>query len=306
MMDAITKTLLEQTAGLHEIPQGAYNIRQDGKLLSRNCNEQIQIVSKQDKDGIDIIISPNTHNQSVHIPVIITQGGLNDLVYNDFYIGENCDVLIVAGCGIHNDTNQNSRHDGIHTFHIGKNAKVKYVEKHLGIGQNTGEKNLNPTTRIEMETNSCFTMETVQLGGVNYADRKTTASLQANATLVINEKILTTNQQKATTDFTVELLGDNAKVEVTSRSVAKDNSYQAFNSNIIGKAQCFGHVECDGILADHAVINSTPQISAQNVNATLVHEAAIGKISADQLIKLMTLGLTQAEAEQQIINGFLS
>ena len=306
MMDSITQMLLEQTSDLHDIPQGAYNIRKDGKLLSRNCNEQIQIVSKTDKDGIDIIIAPNTRNQSVHIPVIITQGGLNDLVYNDFYIGENCDVLIVAGCGIHNNTDQNSQHNGIHTFHIGKNAKVKYVEKHLGIGQNIGETNLNPTTQIKMDTNSHFTMETVQIGGVNHANRQTVATLQTNATLIINEKILTTDRQNATTNFTVELVGDDAKVEVTSRSVAKDYSYQAFNSNVIGKAQCFGHVECDGILSDHAVINSTPQISAQNLNATLVHEAAIGKISADQITKLMTLGLTKEQAEQQIINGFLS
>jgi len=306
MMDEITRELLVQTSDLHEIPQGAYNIRKDGKLLSRNCNAAIQIVSKKDKDGIDIIVAPNTQNQSVHIPVVITQGGLHDLVYNDFYIGENCDVLIVAGCGIHNATDQNSSHDGIHTFHIGKNAKVKYVEKHIGMGQNRGEKNLNPTTQIEMAENSYFEMETVQLGGVNHADRKTNATLHANATLIINEKILTTDKQKAVTNFTVELVGNHSKVEVTSRSVAKDHSFQAFNSNVIGKAQCFGHVECDGILSDQAVINSTPQISAQNVDATLVHEAAIGKISADQLIKLMTLGLTQEEAEKQIINGFLS
>lgn len=305
-MDEITRELLEKTADLHEIPQGAYNIRKDGKLLSRNCSKDIEIVSKKDKDGIDIIVAPNTKNQSVHIPVIITQGGLDDLVYNDFYIGDNCDVLIVAGCGIHNNTSKNSSHDGIHTFHIGKNARVKYVEKHVGLGQNVGEKNLNPTTKIHMKENSFFEMETVQLGGVNYADRKTDATLQENATLIINEKILTTEMQKAKTKFTVELVGNNSKVEVTSRSVAKDCSYQEFNSNVIGKAKCFGHVECDGILSDNAVINSTPKISAQNVNAMLVHEAAIGKISEEQLTKLMTLGLTQEEAEKQIINGFLS
>ncbi|MCQ2381722.1 MAG: SufD family Fe-S cluster assembly protein [Clostridia bacterium] len=305
-MDDITKQLLELTSDLHEIPQGAYNIRKDGKLLSRNCNEQIQIISKQDKDGIDIIIAPHTKNQSVHIPVVITQGGLSDLVYNDFYIGEDCDVLIVAGCGLHNDTDQNSSHNGIHSFHIGKNAKVKYVEKHIGIGQNTGEKNIHPTTLISMEDSSYFEMETTQLSGVNFANRKTGATLKNNATLVINEKISTTNKQKATTDFNVELIGDNAKVEVTSHSVAKDNSFQEFNSTIIGKSKCFGHVECDGILCDHAIINSTPKISAQNVDAMLVHEAAIGKISEDQIIKLMTLGLTKEEAEQEIINGFLS
>ncbi len=305
-MDAITKELLAKTSDLHEIPQGAYNIRKDGQLLSRNTTDNIQIVSKKDQDGIDIIIAPHTKNQSVHIPVIITQGGLNDLVYNDFYIGEGCDVLIVAGCGIHNDSNQNSSHNGIHTFHIGKNARVKYVEKHLGLGQGQAEKNLNPTTNIWMENHSYFEMETLQLGGVNHAERKTQATLKANATLIINEKILTTGQQKATTNFTVELVGNDAKVEVTSRSVAQNHSFQAFNSNIIGKAKCFGHVECDGIISEQAVINSTPQISAQNVDAVLVHEAAIGKISEDQIVKLMTLGLTQEEAEKCIINGFLS
>ena len=305
-MDTITKELLIQTSDLHEIPQGAYNIRKDGQLLSRNTTTEIQIVSKSNKDGIDIIIAPNTKNQSVHIPVVITQGGLTDLVYNDFYIGENSDVLIVAGCGIHNNSDQDSSHNGIHTFHIGKNAKVKYVERHIGFGDSVGEKNLNPTTEILMDENSYFEMETVQLGGVNFADRNTNATLKTNATLIINEKILTSDQQEAMTNFNVELIGDNSKVEVTSRSVAKNQSFQEFNSNIIGKAKCFGHVECDGILSDNAVINSTPKISAQNINAMLVHEAAIGKISEDQIIKLMTLGLTQEEAEKHIINGFLS
>ncbi len=304
-MDTITKELLIQTSDLHEIPQGAYNIRKDGQLLSRNTTTEIQIVSKSDKDGIYIIIAPNTKNQSVHIPVVITQGGLTDLVYNDFYIGENSDVLIVAGCGIHNNSDQDSSHNGIHTFHIGKNAKVKYVERHIGFGDNVGEKNLNPTTEILMDENSYFEMETVQLGGVNFADRNTNATLKTNATLIINEKILTSDQQEAMTNFNVELIGDNSKVEVTSRSVAKNQSFQEFNSNIIGKAKCFGHVECDGILSDNAVINSTPKISAQNINAMLVHEAAIGKISEDQIIKLKTLGLIQEEAEKHIIYGFL-
>lgn len=305
-MDEITKELLKQTSDLHEIPQGAFNIRKDGKLLTRNCTAEIEIVSKKDKDGIDIIVAPNTKNKSVHIPVVITQGGLNDLVYNDFYIGENSDVLIVAGCGIHNNTNKNSGHNGIHSFHIGKNARVRYVEKHVGIGANVGEKNINPTTKINMKSGSYFEMETVQLGGVNYADRVTSATLDENATLIISEKILTTDMQKAKTKFTVELVGNNSKVEVTSRAVARDCSFQEFTSNVIGKAKCFGHVECDGILSDNAVINSTPKISAQNVNAMLVHEAAIGKISEEQLTKLMTLGLTEEEAEKQIISGFLS
>lgn len=304
-MNEITKELLEKIADLHDIPQGAYNIRENGKPLARNCTDEIEIVSKKDKDGIDIIVKPNTKKQSVHIPVVVSMGGFNDLVYNDFYIGDNSDVLIVAGCGIHNNSNQKSSHNGIHSFYIGKNCKVKYVEKHLALGTLKTEKILNPVTNIEVGENSVFEMETVQLGGVTYSNRETYAKLNDNATLVIGEKILTTGTDVAKTSFDVDLVGFNSKVEVVSRAVAKDNSVQEFNSNLVGMNKCFGHVECDGVISENAEIASTPKIIAKNIDASLVHEAAIGKISEEQIIKLMTLGLSKEEAEQKIIDGFL-
>lgn len=301
----IDKELLNQISDLHTIEQGSYNIRKNGEALARYSTSDIEIVPKKDKPGIDIIIKPNVINKSVHIPVIISQGGLNDQVYNDFYVGENSDVLIVAGCGIHNTSDKDSQHDGIHTFHLDKNSKVKYVEKHLGLGNNTVGKILNPTTQVFMDENSTLIMETAQLGGVTYSDRKTFASLQKNAKLLIKENILTTSNQQAKTFFDVELLGDSSSVEVKSRSVAKDNSYQEFVSNIKGKADCYGHVECDGIIDGDAHIISTPQISALNRNANLVHEAQVGKIAGEQLEKLMTLGLTHQEACDKIIAGYL-
>jgi len=304
-MNKIEKDLLAQIADLHSIPEGAYNIRENGKALSRNSTADIEIIPKTDKSGIDIIVKPNVKNKSVHIPVIITVGGLTDLVYNDFYIGENADVTIVAGCGIHNPTDNKSEHNGIHSFHLGKNSKVLYIEKHLGVGKGSGEKILNPVTKIVMKENSAFTMETTQLGGVSSAVRTTQAKLYDNAKLIIKEKILTTQSQTAKTKFNVELIGKDSSVDVLSRSVAKDNSYQCFNSQVKGKNHCFGHVACDGILVDNARIDSTPKIVCENVNATLVHEAAIGKIAGDQLTKLMTLGLTEQEAEDLIIKGFL-
>lgn len=305
-MNRIEESLLRDIADLHGVPEGAYNIRENGKLASRHSTDEIEIVSKTDKSGIDIRVRAGVKNRSVHIPVLVTAGGFDDLVYNDFYIGEGADVLIVAGCGIHNDTADKSSHDGLHTFHLAKNCRVRYVEKHLGTGSGTGEKNMNPTTKIDMREGSYFEMETVQLGGVSYSLRKTEAKLRADAELVIKEKILTDREQKAITEFKVSLLGDNSRVDVASRSVARGNSYQDFRSKVIGRAACFGHVSCDGILIGNSVIRSTPEISAENVNATLVHEAAIGKIAGDQLIKLMTLGLSPQEAEDLIIKGFIS
>lgn len=304
-LDKTDNELLEQIADMHGVPQGSFNIRKNGQSIARKSDSDIEIVSKTDKSGIDIIVKPNVKNKSVHIPVIITVGDLSDLVYNDFYIGENADVLIVAGCGIHNPTNQTSQHDGIHTFHLEKNCKVKYVEKHLGVGTGSGDKILNPTTEIFMKDGSAFEMETIQLGGVSYSNRKTNAKLDNNTKLVIKEKILTSDKQKAITTFNVTLRGENSSVEVTSRSVAKDKSSQKFVSNLHGQNQCFGHVECDGILLDNAKIISEPKITAENINATLIHEAAIGKIAGDQLIKLQTLGLSEEEAQDQIIKGFL-
>lgn len=307
-MDKINQTdseLLAQIADMHGVPQGSFNIRKNGQSIARNSDSDIEIVSKTDKSGIDIIVKPGVKNKSVHIPVIITVGNLSDLVYNDFYIGKGADVLIVAGCGIHNPTNQKSQHDGIHTFHLEEDCKVKYIEKHLGVGLGSGEKVLNPTTEIYMKNGSEFEMETIQIGGVSYSNRKTKAVLDDNTKLIIKEKIKTDKKQKAITAFDVVLKGKNSSVEVISRSVAKDSSRQKFVSNLHGRNECFGHVECDGIILDKAQIISEPKITAENINATLIHEAAIGKIAGDQLIKLQTLGLSEEEAQAQIIKGFL-
>lgn len=303
-MNNLEQKLFEKLTDLHKIPSGAFSLRKNGESNIQSSKE-IEIVKKSDKKGIDIIVKPNVINKSVHIPVIITVGGLNDLVYNDFYIGENSDVVIVAGCGIHNKTCKDSVHNGIHSFHLSKNSKVRYIERHVGEGNGSGGKILNPVTKIFLNENAQMTMETTQLGGVTSTTRKTIAKLKDNSKLNIQENLLTTEKQIAKTNFKVELLGKNSGVEVVSHSVAKDNSYQEFKSNIIGKNQCFGHVECDGILLDNARITSLPMIDAQNKDASLVHEAAIGKIAGDELTKLMTLGLTQKEAEEIIIEGFL-
>ena len=302
-LNKIDRELLQQVADLHTIPQGSFNIRKDGKLFARNSSSDIEITPKKNKEGIDIIIASNIKNKSVHIPVIVTQAGVNDLVYNDFYIGDNAEITIVAGCGIHNNGKTESSHNGIHTFHIGKNAKVVYIEKHLGVGK--GEKILNPTTNIIMEENSFFDMQTIQLGGVSYSNRKTTAKLYKNSELNVSEKILTTDNQQAKTGFNVNLVGENCKCNLVSRSVAKDNSVQIFKSKLVGKSSCFGRVECDAILLDNAVVKSVPEIDARCVDATLNHEATVGKIAGEQLLKLTTLGLTQQEAEDVIIKVYL-
>ena len=300
----IESDLLAQVADIHKVPLGAYNIRKNGEGIARNSTSEIEIIQKKDKPGIDIIVKPNVVGKSIHIPVIITTGNIHDLVYNDFYIGENSDVLIVAGCGIHNDNQNSSEHNGIHSFHLGKNCKVKYIEKHLGLGSGA-EKILNPTTSITMEENSSFEMETVQLGGVSSSARKTKATLKDGAHLVIIEKIKTNGTQTASTDFVVNLNGKNCSAKIKSRSVASDNSFQKFDSKIVGNNSCFGHIECDGLLSGNARIISIPQIDAKNSNAQLVHEATIGKIANEQLIKLSTLGLSEKEAEELIIKAYL-
>ncbi|MBQ6637239.1 MAG: SufD family Fe-S cluster assembly protein [Lachnospiraceae bacterium] len=304
-LNAIQKSLLENIADLHEVPSGAYNIRADGGLLGRNTTANIDIVTKTDKPGIDIIIKPGTKNQSVHIPVLITQTGLKETVYNEFFIGEDCDVVIVAGCGIHNAGDEGSEHSGIHTFHVGKNSKVKYVEKHYGTGEGTGERVMNPSTEIYMAEGSHLEMETIQIEGINSTERRTYAKVEDCASIVIKEKIMTHDRQVATTDFKAELVGTGSSADICSRSVAKDNSKQTFRSNIIGAAECKGHSECDAIIMDHAIVEAIPELTASNIDASLIHEAAIGKIAGEQLIKLMTLGLTEEEAEEQIITGFL-
>lgn len=304
-MDKIEKDLLKTIADIEQVPMGAYNIRENGKGVARNTTVNIDIVTKTDKPGIDIIVKPNTKNESVHIPVILTQGGVNDVVYNDFYIGENADVVIVAGCGIHNSSCETSQHDGIHTFHLSKGSKVKYIEKHYGEGSGTGDRILNPQTVVNLDEGSYMEMETVQIEGVSSTVRETNANLSKNTTLVISERIMTSGEQTAKTIFNVSLNGKDSSVHVASRSIAKNNSKQEFISNVLGNEKCFGHVECDAIIMDKAKVISTPKIVANHIEASLVHEAAIGKIAGEQLIKLMTLGLTEKEAEEQIISGFL-
>lgn len=305
MNDEVRDILLAEVADLHKVPVGAYNIRLNSQLDGRNSTKNIEIVGKTDKSGIDIIIKPNTKNESVHIPALVTQAGVHDLVYNDFYVGENADILIVAGCGIHNDGSQNSEHNGIHRFFLGKNSKVKYVEKHIGTGEGTGERIINPQTVIEAEEGSYIELETTQLKGVDSTIRTTKAHAKAGAKVVVKEKILTHGKQFAETRFEIDMDGDDSSVSLVSRSVAKDDSKQKFVSIINGNARCIGHSECDAIIMDNAVVTAVPEITANNVEASLIHEAAIGKIAGEQIIKLMTLGLTEQEAEAQIVNGFL-
>ncbi len=304
-MDAIQKNLLEQVADLHEIPTGAYNIRANGGLAGRNTTANIDIITKEDKPGIDIIIKDGTKKESLHIPVLLTQTGLKESVYNDFIIGEDCDVTIIAGCGIHNGGKEGTEHSGIHSFVVGKNSRVKYVEKHYGSGEGTGERIMNPTTIIELKEGAYLEMDTVQIKGVDSTKRTTKATLGDDATLVIKEKIMTHGKQTAETDFEVNLDGVNSGANVISRSVAKDDSYQLFLSKINGNNKCNGHTECDAIIMDKACVRAVPEITANHIDASLIHEAAIGKIAGEQLIKLMTLGLTEAEAEAQIVSGFL-
>ena len=298
-------TLLREIADLHGVPEGAYNIRSNGKLDSRNTTANIDIVSKENGTGIDIIIKPGTVHESVHIPVILSESGLNDVVYNDFYIGENSDVVIVAGCGIHNCGNQDSEHDGTHRFHVGKNAKVKYVEKHYGEGDGNGKRILNPVTEVHMDEGSYMEMEMVQIKGVDSTDRKTEMDLAAGAKVVIKERLLTHGSQTAVSEISAHLNGEGSSANIISRSVAKDSSYQKFVSRLFGNAACSGHSECDSIIMGDAKIQAVPEIVAECTDAALIHEAAIGKIAGEQIIKLMTLGLTEEEAEAQIVNGFL-
>lgn len=297
--------LLQIIADMGDSTDGAFNIRANGQLANRRVTENIDIKTKTDNPGIDIIIKPGTVNESVHIPVIISETGLTDLVYNDFYIGENSDVTIIAGCGIHNCGEKESRHDGIHTFYVGKNAKVKYIEKHYGEGDGNGENVMNPTTIVNIEDGGYMEMETAQIKGIDSTKRVTRATLSSNATLVIHEKIMTHGSQTAETDFSVDLNGENSGANVISRSVAKGNSRQKFVSMINGNNRCSGHTECDAIIMENGKVSALPELTANHIDASLIHEAAIGKIAGDQLIKLMTLGLTEQEAEEQIINGFL-
>ena len=304
-MNTIDSHLLKEIADLERVPQGAYNIRKNGQLEGRNNSAHITIESKTDKPGIDIRIAPHTKNESVHIPVIVTQTGLKDLVYNDFYIGEGCDVDIVAGCGIHNSGCETAEHDGIHTFYVGKGAKVRYVEKHYGEGEGTGARILNPHTIVYLEEGASIQLETVQIRGVDSTKRYTKVVLDADAEAVVTERLLTHGQQFAESKMDVVMNGEGARTQVISRSVAQDESVQVFYPQVEGNAQCFGHVQCDSIIMGKAKVSSIPAIVANHVDAQLIHEAAIGKIAGDQILKLMTLGLTEEEAEQKILDGFL-
>ena len=304
-LDATSDRLLEEVADLHKVPVGAFNIRANGKAVARNSTANIDIIPKENGSGIDIKIKPGTKNESVHIPVVMTASGIKEIVYNDFYIGEDCDVVIVAGCGIDNCGPKDSEHDGIHRFFVGKGAKVKYVEKHYGSGEGTGKRILNPGTEVYMEEDSYMEMEMTQIKGVDDTVRDTKAELGKGARLVVHERLMTHGDQKAVSNYRVDLNGEGCSADVISRSVARDDSYQKFDAVLNGNTACSGHTECDAIIMDNGRILAVPGLEANNVDAALVHEAAIGKIAGEQLIKLMTLGLTEQEAEEQIINGFL-
>lgn len=304
-INSIDKELLREITGLEATPEGAYNIRKNGKGIERKVTENVNIVTKKDVSGINIYVKENTKFEFIHIPVIITESGLKDVVYNDFFIGKNANVIIVAGCGIHNDHHKDSRHDGIHKFYLEEGARVRYIEKHYGEGNGDGKRILNPVTEVFLKDGSSLEMESVQIKGVDSTIRETKGELDKNTNFVVTEKIMTHGNQYAKTIFDVQLNGENSSTHVTSRSVATDNSVQEFVSKIYGNEKCFSHSECDAIIKDNAKVTAIPEVTANNVEANLIHEAAIGKIAGEQITKLMTLGLTEEEAEQEIINGFL-
>ncbi len=304
-MNKEEKELLEEVVGEDPTKADSYNIRKNGQGIKRKINPNINIVSKENNSGIDIYVKEDTLFGTINIPVIITESGLTDIVYNDFRIGKNANVIIVAGCGISNNGHKDARHDGIHRFYLEENAKVKYIERHCGLGVGDGKKVLNPVTEIYMKKGSYMVMDTTQIKGVDDTIRTTKADLEEDSTLVITEKILTSNDQQAKTEFEVNLKGENASTHVTSRSVATDNSYQEFISNITGNTKCYAHVECDAIIKGNGKVKAVPEIYAKNIDANLIHEAAIGKIAGEQLMKLMSLGLSEKQAEDVIINGFL-
>ena len=306
MLTDIQKQLLAEIADLHKVPEGAYNIRANGVSAGRNSTANIEITSKEDKPGIDIRIRPGTKNESVHIPVVLSESGLKDVVYNDFFVGDDSDVVIVAGCGINNCGNQDSDHDGVHRFFVGKNAHVKYVEKHYGEGEGSGKRILNPTTEVNLGEGSTMEMEMVQIKGVDSTIRTTLAKLDKKARLVVHERLMTHGVQSAESSYTIELNGDGSSADVVSRSVAREKSRQHYCSRLVGNAACSGHTECDAIIMDTATVLAVPELEANNIDAALIHEAAIGKIAGDQLLKLQTLGLTEEEAEDTILKGFLA
>lgn len=304
-MNGIDIALLREIAELEGVPQGAYNIRRNGQLEGRASTANIEITTKTDKPGIDIHVKSGTRNESLHIPVIMTETGLTDVVYNDFFIGDDCDVTIVAGCGIHNSGCETTQHDGIHTFHVGKRSRVRYVERHYGEGEGTGERVMNPQTFAYLDEGAFIQMDNTQIRGVDSTKRYVKIVVGRDAEAVVNEKLMTHGRQTAESEMDVVLEAPGATGRITSRTVARDTSYQEFYPRMIGRADCFGHVQCDSILMDEARIKSIPAISAEHTDARLIHEAAIGKIAGEQIQKLMTLGLTEQEAEERIIQGFL-
>ncbi len=305
VLNAVDKKLLNEISNVEGLDKGAYNIRKNGQGVERKLTENVNIITKTDKQGIDVYVKENAKYEFIHIPVIITESGLNDIVYNDFYIGKNANVTIIAGCGIHNDHHKDSEHDGIHRFFLEEGAKVKYIEKHYGQGSGEGQKILNPVTEVYLKDGSSMEMQSSQIKGVDSTVRETKGVLEKNANFIVSEKIMTHGNQFAKTIFDVELNGENSSTHVTSRSVATENSKQYFVSKIYGNSKCFAHSECDAIIKDNAIVTATPEITANNVEANLIHEAAIGKIAGEQLTKLMTLGLSEKEAEEHIIQGFL-
>ncbi len=306
MLDKIAMSLLHQVAELDELPTtGAFNIRLNGQTAARSSNPNVQIIPKTDKPGINILIKPGAKNETIHIPVVISESGVKESVYNDFIIGEDCDITIMAGCGIHNCGDEDSAHNGIHSFHVGKGSKVRYIEKHYGSGEGRGKRLMNPTTIVHLCEGASVEMENTQISGVDDTLRKTTATLDAGATLIVHEKVMTTGTQRAVSDFVADMNGEGCHCDIVSRTVARDQSHQKFVSILNGNAPCTGHTECDSILMDSASVIASPQLTATCIDASLIHEAAIGKIAGEQLIKLMTLGLTEEEAEEQIVNGFL-
>ena len=305
-MNKITERLLKAVSDWTGVPQNAaYNIREDGLCAGRQSTKNIQITSKTDKPGIDVTILPDTKGETVYIPACVTHSAIDDLVYNDFYIGENADVTIVAGCGVHSDGEEEARHNGIHRFVLGKNAHVLYLEKHLGTGTGAGARKIDPVTEVEQAEGSVMEMETTQIGGVDSTHRTMSAKLTANAKLHVRERLLTDGRQQAFTDFNVSLDGDGSGCDLISRSVAKEQSHQEFRSVIHGNRPCTGHSECDAIIMGHGTVNASPALAANHEDAALIHEAAIGKIAGEQILKLCTLGLTEEEAEAKIVEGFL-
>ncbi|RGD75184.1 SufB/SufD family protein [Anaerofustis stercorihominis] len=304
-MNKTTEQILRVVSGFTGKFEGAFNIREDGKCAGRQSSKNIKIESKEDGPGLVIHIKPNTKDEKVYIPACVTHGAVDDLVYNDFYVGENADVNIVAGCGVHTDDGHDARHNGIHRFFLEENAHVLYEEKHIATGKGGGLKRIDPVTDVNLKKGAVLEMDTIQLEGVDSSIRKTGGVLEEGAKLLVRERIMTDGEEKARTDFDVVLKGENAKVDLISRSVAKGNSYQEFNSKINGETKCKGHSECDAILVDNGSVSASPSLIASDIDAELIHEAAIGKIAGEQILKLQSLGLTKEEAEQKIISGFL-